>query len=151
MEIVRGESGMTESRSFTFVSTGKVPPEISVAVRDAVAAAKGERLKLTLSLAKKFSSDPQRAYYFAVIIPRIQGLLLSGGGKYIEEEVLHDWLMWNVGKWTKTREGARGEKMMVRRSYTDLSTVEAEEHHLKCRAWAAKRGCDIPEPNEITP
>lgn len=140
-----------DSRSFTFISEGKVPPDISVAVRDAVAAAKGERLKLTLGKAKKFSSDPQRAYYFAVIIPRIQGLLLTRGGKYIDDDEIHDYLMWNVGKWTKNRDMGNGEKMMVRRSYTDLSTVEAEEHHLKCRAWAAERGCDIPEPNEITP
>lgn len=140
---------MTETRSFTFVSNGRVPMDISLAVKDAVAEATGQRLKLTLGKAKKFSSDPQRAYYFAVIIPRIQGLLMSAGGKWIDEEDLHSWLMWNVGKWVKERSGVRGEKMQVRRSYNDLSTVEAEEHHTKCRQWAAERGLDIPEPNEL--
>lgn len=139
---------MNQSCSFTFTSDGKVPQNISLAVREAVSEARGERLKLTLGKAKKYSSDPQRRYYFAVIIPRIQGLLLTGGGKFVDEDELHDYLMWNVGKWTSTREGVRGEKMLVRRSYMDLSTIEAEEHHTKCRKWAAERGLDIPEPNE---
>lgn len=139
---------MNEPLTFTFVSTGRVPESISIAVRDAVKNAQGQRLKLSLGKAKKFSSDPQRQYYFAVIIPRIQGLFLTGGGKWIDEDDLHSWLMWNVGKWTKERPGVNGEKILVRRSYNDLSTVEAEVHHTKCRQWAAERGLDIPEPNE---
>ena len=137
-----------ESRSFTFVSEGRVPESISRAVRDAVLAARGESLKLTLAKARKLSSDPQRKYYWAVIIPRIQGLLLTRGGKYIDEDDIHAYMMRHVSKWLKERDIGGGEKMEVRRSYNDLSTAEAEEHHTKCRAWAAQRGCDIPEPNE---
>jgi hypothetical protein len=57
-----------DSRSFSFMSDGKVPLSISMAIKEAVAAAKGQRLKLTLSKAKKYSTDPQRQYYFAVIV-----------------------------------------------------------------------------------
>lgn len=39
-----------ESRSFTFVSEGRVPESISRAVRDAVLAARGESLKLTMPI-----------------------------------------------------------------------------------------------------
>ena len=140
---------MIQSMSFNFYAeNGRVPEHISKAVRDAVNNAGGIRLKLTLGKAKKYSSEPQRRYYWAVIIPHIQGLLLTSGGQYIDEQDLHSYLMWNVGGWTAERRGVRGEKILVRRSYTDLSTVEAEEHHLKCRKWAAERGLDIPEPNE---
>lgn len=134
--------------SFTFTSDGKVPHDVSVAVRDAVAAAKGEKLKLTLGKVKKYSSDPQRQYYFAVIIQRIQGLLLTRGGKYVDEDDIHDYLMRHVGQWMREKDIGGGEKILVRRSYNDLSTIEAEEHHTKCRKWAAERGLDIPEPNE---
>lgn len=141
---------MTETMTFNFTpENGRVPRNISEAVRDAVFKVEpGQRLKLTVGKAKKYSSDPQRRYYWAVIIPRIQGLFLSNGGQYIDEQDLHSWLMWNVGGWTRERKGVRGEKILVRRSYTDLSTLEAEEHHTKCRLWAAERGLDIPEPNE---
>lgn len=139
---------MAKILHFDFTSDGKTPEHIGIAVREAVRERIGERLTLELREAKRYSTDPQRRYYFEVIVGRIQGMLLMNGGQYVEKEELHDWLMWNVGKLTKTRRGSNGEKMMTRRSYMDLSTIEAEEYHTKCRMWAAERGCDIPEPNE---
>lgn len=136
------------SWTFTVTPEGKLPIGIKETLLRVIPTLAGKRMTMSLNIAKKYSSDPQRAYYFGVIVPRIQGLLLTQGGKYIDDDDIHSWLMWNVGKWVKEKDMGRGEKMLLRRSYTDLSTVEAEEHHTKCRKWAAERGCDIPEPNE---
>jgi hypothetical protein len=137
-----------QPRSFTFVSEGKVPVSVSMAVRDLVAASRGERIKLTLAQARKHASTPQREYYFAVIVDAWQYLLREATGRHWDKDDTHDFLMTEIGQWFKEPETVMGKKVRRRRSYMDLSVKEAEEHHTKCRMAAAAEGVDIPEPNE---
>lgn len=107
----------------------------------------GTNVTVTITKTRKYSSDNQRAYYFAEIVEKIQFLFYENGAKLDKEET-HHWLMENVGKWFKEIVTPDGEISCIRRSYVDLSTTEAEMHHELCRAWGAERGCDIKEPGE---
>ncbi len=127
---------------------GRVPKHVSLAVMDVVKGQDGQPLNMVIKTRKRYSSDKQRKYYYGVLIARIQGFILSQGGKYIDADDLHAYFMVEVGKFTRERHLGHGEIAMIRRSYTDLSTAEAEEYHLKLRRWGAERGLDLPEPNE---
>ena len=112
------------------------------------AAAAGKPLVLTLGPAKKYSTDPQRRYYFSVIVERICAMWYRHTGERMDDLKMHHWLMDNIGKWFKEIIDLEGNPTYQRRSYMDLSTVETEEHHSKCRQFGAQWGEDIPEPNE---
>lgn len=121
---------------------------ISLAVRDLVAGARGEKIKLTLAKAKRSSTNAQREYYFAVIVEAWQYLLREATGRFWDKDDTHHFLMTEIGQWFKEPETVMGREIRRRRSYRDLSVEETEEHHTKCRARAAEEGVDIPEPGE---
>lgn len=127
---------------------GRVPKNVSLAVMEVVKAQVDQPLTIAIKTRKRYSSDQQRRYYYGVLLTRIQGFILSQGGKYIDIDDLHAYFMVEVGKFTRERHLGHGEIAIIRRSYTDLSTMEAEEYHLKLRKWGAERGLDLPEPNE---
>lgn len=127
--------------------TGRLPEIIGIRLRDALKAQAGKPVHILLEPPKKYVSDPQRAYYFAVIVEAIQELFREAGTIMAKEE-MHHWLMEHVGKWFKNVVTPDGEVTQMRRSYMDLSTWETEQQHTLCRAWAAERGVQIPEPNE---
>lgn len=137
---------MQNSRIFTFQSEGRVPNEISMVIRDAVFAAKGQRLTLTLAKAKKYSSDKQCKYYFGIIVPAWMKILAQANDEYWSDEETHDYLMEEIGGWFKPKK--RGQNRPIRRSYRDLSTQETEDHHMLCIKAAAEEHIIIPLPNE---
>lgn len=138
-----------QARSFHFISKGRVPEGISLAIKDAVQKAEGKRLVLTLAEDKKASSDPQRRYYFAVIVESIRTMFLEHGTNLTKEQ-MHRWMKKHIGNMEMEVITPDGEITTILRSYTDLTTMEAEVYHTECRKWAAERGCQIPEPNEST-
>ena len=64
--------------------------------------------------------------YFAVIVPRIQGLLLTAGGQFLETDEIHDFLMWDVGQWVKNR-GIRIDVVSARAA---LALIDTEKLRL---------------------
>ena len=132
-----------------FTSEGIAPAHIRRQIADAIRANTGKNLVLTLQVAKKYSSDPQRQYYFAVIVEQIAAMFQHFTGYYWDKEETHEWLMENVGEYFEIRNDIKGKPRRIRRSYKDLSTIEAEEYHMKCRAFAAQYQVDILEPNEV--
>lgn len=144
-----GFNAMTILMTMNFrPDAGRVPKPVSLAVMEVVKANDGQPLNIVVKTQKRYSSDPQRKYYYGVLLTRIQGFILSQGGKFIDIDDLHAYFMVEVGKFTRERHLGHGEIAIIRRSYTDLSTQEAEEYHLKLRRWGAERGLDLPEPNE---
>lgn len=129
------------------VTNGHFPQRIREQLAAALRRMEGKRLEVVLREPKRFSSDPQRRYYFAVIVPEIQQMFYEAGTVLTKDET-HHWLMIHVGKWLRDVVTPDGEITQMRRSYTDLSTMEAETHHTLCRQWAAEHGRQIPEPNE---
>lgn len=132
-----------------FVSPeGKLPQGIKETLARVIPTFAGKKVRLTLEEAKPHSSDPQRRYYFGVIVESIQEMF-KDAGTVISKDEMHEWLKANVGKLYKEVITPDGEVTYILGSYNDLTTSECESYHTQCRAWAAERGCDISEPNEL--
>lgn len=134
--------------SFTApVKNGHLPEWVRLEIVIALKQMEGKRVEIDIRPEKEYSSNPQRKYYFAVIVEKIRDLFFQFGTVMNKDEI-HDWLMVNVGKWMQDIDipGGKGTK---RRSYMDLSISETEVHHTLCRKFAAENGMQIPEPNEM--
>lgn len=129
------------------ITAGHFPAKVRESITAVMQRMEGKRLELVLRQPKKYSTDPQRRYYFKVIVPAIQRLFFEAG-TVIDKLEMHHWLMENVGKWFREVVTPDGEVTQVRRSYMDLDTMETETHHTLCRQWAAEHGVDVMEPNE---
>lgn len=141
------------SRAIEFEGTitgGHFPPPVRHKLADAMKRMEGKRLKVSLAEPKRYSTDPQRRYYFAVIVEHCREIFYDAGTIMTKED-MHHWLMENVGKWFREVMGPDGVIIKIRRSYMDLNTQETEVHHTLCRQWAAEHGKDVPEPNEEEP
>ena len=113
----------------------------------AVAGMENKALIVEIKEAKKQSSDPQRRYYFSVIVPAWMELFREYG-TILNKDECHLWLKENVGKLRREVVGMGGEITSCLRSYRDLVTHEAEDYHTECRRVAASWGKQIPEPHE---
>jgi hypothetical protein len=87
----------------------------------------------------KPGSDAQRRYYWPVII----GLISDHTGD--DEDSTHEDLKVMFAPKVINKQGKR-----VRVTYSDMTTVQREEYHMKIRKWAAETfGIFIPLPNEV--
>lgn len=127
--------------------TGRLPESIGIRLRDTFKSHAGKPVHIVIEPPKKYSSEPQRQYYFAVIVEAIKELFREYG-TVMDKDEMHHWLMENVGKWFKEIITPQGEPTQMRRSYMELSTFETEQHHTLCRQFGAENGIQIPEPNE---
>ncbi len=130
------------------VTDGKIPIEMSLAIRDVIRRFEGKRIKVTLAKYKRQRSRRQNAYYWGVIIVHIFDMFVEYGNDVSKDDV-HQFLKSEVGKLYKEIEGPGGEVHTIIRSSTELSTSEWEDFTEKCRAWAASMGRIIPMPNEM--
>jgi hypothetical protein len=99
--------------------------------------APGTKIDVILKKHEERCSDPQRKYYWAVIVKMI--------AEYTghEPDEIHDALKF---KFLKTRD-VRGIEYV--KSTESLTTAEREEYHEQCRKWALiVLGVKIPLPNE---
>ncbi len=130
------------------VKDGKIPHEMSIAIRDVICRFEGKRIKVTLSKFKRQRSRRQNAYYWGVIVVHVFDMFVEHGNDVSKDDV-HQFLKSEIGKLYKEIEGPGGEVHTIIRSSTELSTVEWEDYTEKCRAWAASIGRQIPLPNEM--
>lgn len=99
--------------------------------------APGTKVDVILKKHEERCSDPQRKYYWAVIVKMI--------AEYTghEPNEIHDTLKW---KFLKERD-IKGIEYV--KSSESLNTAEREEYHEQCRKWALiVLGVKIPLPNE---
>lgn len=134
--------------SFYITSTGALPYDIKETLKRVIPTLANKHVRLTIEESKPLSSDPQRRYYFGVIVESILRMF-KDAGTVLSKKEMHEWLKANVGKLYKEIITPDGEVTYVLRSYTELDKSETEIYHTQCRAWAAERGCDITEPNEL--
>ena len=120
-----------EQRAYMLAAVGRWP--------------EGTVFTVTVSRVRARVSDLQRAYWFAVVIPRIASY--TGD----DEDAVHDDLMRVFGpkvtkRWKNAKTGKR--KQRVRRvSFSDLSTREATELIDRVRRDFGDQGLEIPEPD----
>ena len=79
-------------RPFSFVvgDDGKLPPGIRETLQRIIPTLAGKRVTLEIKEHKE-SSDPQRRYYFAVIVPAVQAMFEDAGTR-LDEDEMHEWL-----------------------------------------------------------
>jgi hypothetical protein len=100
----------------------------------------GKDVEIVLRLPQKKTTDPQRRYYFGVIVAMI---CEEAGYGPEHKEAIHEFLK---GMFLKDTSG----QLPITRSTQSLTTVEREEYHSNCRRWAAEFfGLYIPLPNEV--
>ncbi len=130
------------------VKDGKIPHEMSLAIRDVIRRFEGKRLKVTIAKYKRQRSHRQNAYYWGVVIPYVLDMFIEYGNDVTKDDC-HAYLKQHVGKLFKEVEGPGGEIQTIVRSSTELSTGEWEDFMEKIRAWSAGVGLQIPLPNEM--
>jgi hypothetical protein len=130
------------------VKDGKIPHEMSLAIRDVIRRFEGKRLKVTIAKYKRQRSRRQNAYYWGVIVEHVFDMFVEYGNDVTKEDV-HQYLKEHIGKLFKEIEGPGGEIKTIIRSSTELSTIEWEDYCERCRAWSAELGRVIPLPNEM--
>lgn len=127
---------------------GRLPGILGERARDVLKKLSGQPIHFVIEEQKRYSTNPQRQYYFAVIVTAFQEYF-SSHGKWYDKEDLHAMMMTEIGElWKEEPNPFTGEMEKKRQSYNSLSVQDAEIYHTKCRAEAASRGFDIPEPNE---
>ena len=108
----------------------------------------GKTVELTIRRATKQRSGNQNRYYWGVIVPIWQNLLLVEWGELRNKEYTHEFLKANCGYLERVNE-ATGEILRVPKSTSENTTVEQEEYHTACRQLAFDMfGAEIPLPNE---
>lgn len=94
-------------------------------------------VEITIGKRNKKATPSQRKYYWAVIVA-----MIAEAAGYTPEEA-HEALKW---QFLKCHENSA---IPTVRSTEDLTTVEREEYHARCRQLAAETyGLYVPDPNE---
>jgi hypothetical protein len=103
----------------------------------------GKKLVINVKLWRKNSSSVQRGYFHGVIIRRFSEF--TG----MTHDECYEFVMW---KWCKVDKYINGKAYETRKSYNDLTTLEAEELHEQVRIWLTTEfGIYCPLPNEPNP
>lgn len=139
---------MTLPFNFVVGSDGVLPIYGRELCARTIARFAGQHIHITIEPAKEYSSDKQRRYYFDVIVGAYLEYFAKQGQFYTKDD-MHDIMMRSVGGFSNPYVNPiTGEPDSGRMSYTKLTKGQCEGYHTLCRAWAATKGFDIPEPNE---
>ncbi len=108
----------------------------------ALGALEGKRFECSVRRESKRKSAAERRYYWAVIIHMIADEIGEYGKE--GEERVHEGLK-------RMFLTVHEDSVLPRiRSTEELTTVECEDYHTKCRMWASQAlGIFVPEPNSV--
>jgi predicted HD phosphohydrolase len=131
------------------VKDGRIPQEVSSAVRDALRRMEGKRVVVSIRKHVNRRSTAENAYYWAVVVKACQELLVEAGNDMTPEDT-HRYLKEFVGGsiFAQVVCTPDGKRRTMIRSSTTLDTREMEDYLERCRVWAAENGREIPLPNE---
>lgn len=100
----------------------------------------GKDVEIVMRRPQKKTTDPQRRYYFGVIVAQI---CEAAGYGPEHKDAIHEYLK---GLFLQDHSGS----LLITKSTQSLTTTEREEYHDHCRRWAVETfGLYIPLPNEI--
>jgi hypothetical protein len=129
--MIKRHSGITRK--------GRFIPDDSQSFRMEFYKREGKRTVVTVSGERKHKTDPQRKYYFGVIVS-----IMADYTGYSKDE-MHDALKWQFLRVP----GEKGLPDKVR-STESLSTVETEAYYEEIRRWALTQyGVFVPLPREV--
>ena len=117
-------------------------------IKKVVAMFEGKTILITFQINRKRRSNYQNAYYWGVIIPIWQNILITEWGEPYSIQETHEFLKYNCNYTEKVNE-ATGEVLRASKSTKDNSTTDQEMFHLKCRQLAQEMfNVLVPEPGE---
>lgn len=125
------------------VTNGNMP--FMRAILHEIQSHEGKIVEVVVRLYKKKTTPKQLNYYFAAVIPAVDGWLRESGIVESKEDI-HEYLMKCVGKYTTISHMPDGTIMEKRRSIRDLSTKECNEYVDLVKLWASERGVYIEDP-----
>ena len=117
---------------------------------------RGKAIEVRVRRQRKRNSDPQRRYYFGVIVNEITYAIReadpeTGWNATMVHEVLKERFLPLVREWREYVNTETGEAIREPMTTTKLTTVEREIYHEYCRKFAAEFfGAVIALPNEQT-
>ncbi len=122
------------------------------AVANAVKTLEGKRVRITIEEFKKPVSDKIKAYWFTVCIPIIQDILRQNSleGKHYTKEEAHQFAKEYIWEWYQDVM-FMGAPMRVILPMPKIHQKEWPELLRKSQEWAAKRGRQMPDPQEKIP
>jgi len=104
----------------------------------------GQRLKVTVEVAKKKRSDEQNRYLWGAVYPTIiREAQLQGWSA----EDLHEYLLGEIFGWERMEGFGRTRMRPVRRS-SGMSTVDFAHFIAEIQRRMAEKGIYVPDPNE---
>jgi hypothetical protein len=131
------------------VRNGRLPPEDSRTIREALARMEGRRVVVTIRKFVRKRSNPQNAYLWGVVVPVCHEIMVDAGNDVTPEDTFR-YLKEFVGGsiFAQLICTPDGKRRTIIRSSTTLDTQEMENFLERCRVWAAENGRVIPLPNE---
>ncbi len=124
---------------------GHLQPNLRKRIVDTLKGLPGKQVTITIEPPKQYSTNPQRQYYFGVIVTGFQDYFAKHG-KWYDKDTLHEMMMTEIGELYVENPNPFTETIeKKRRSYNSLSVAEANEYHLKCHAYAAERNIYLDE------
>lgn len=142
----------------TILPGGKLPPEDSDYLRQALKARSGRLTDIIVRPHRARRSNPQSRYYWGVVVKTIH-LWMVGHGNAVTKDDVHEFLKQSVGRHlfiirvetdmpAKGKKPARREYQTIVRSSAKLNKQEFSDWMELIRAWAAERDVIIPLPGE---
>lgn len=130
----------------TFVENGRIVD--AKAIHNAISLFNDKEVEIQIKEVKRKRSNPQNRYYWGVVIPYFQRLLIQEWGETFSSESIHEFLKAKFNSQEYVNEKT-GEVISISRSTTDNNTKEMEEYLEKCRLFAMDFfDTMIPLPNE---
>ena len=108
----------------------------------------GKEIEITIARKYPKRSIPQNSFYWGVLIPTFQELILSEWGEIKSNEETHEILKFSCNYSEKINEET-GEIIRVPKSTTELTTTGFMEYHQKLKQLALDYfNSVLPEPNQ---
>lgn len=137
---------MNKISIITSVVNGRVADK--KAVENALTLFNDKDIEIQIKEIRKKRSNPQNRYYWGVVIPYIQGLLMQEWGENFDSESIHEFLKSRFNSQDYVNEKT-GEVITISKSTAENNTKEMEDYLEKCRVFAFDFfNARIPLPNE---
>lgn len=115
---------------------------------DAIKSFEGKEVLVTLEKPVKKRSNPQNAYYWAVLLPILQQCIKDNWGEVWTKEKAHDFCKMQFNFIERVNEST-GEIVRVPKSTTENTTIAQEELHSEIRNFIFEWfNTQVPLPNE---
>lgn len=135
-----------KQKIYSKVISGHLTDAAELQLLSVLAGNEGKDVVVTVERGR-MRSNAQNSYYFGVVVPAVQAMLVDFGND-VDAEETHCFLKEHVGKLVTSIRDKDGRKVAIVRSSATLTTVEWEAYMESIKRWAAQESVYIPDPRE---